>query len=248
MTIEDSENEYEVRRSQIINLAIFEKLMGATRQKLPNKQCGLVHADKTYACFSGHGRFEMQECWEDEYHGPDFCKDLVWVFAAEAAARQGGLLEEYMEALVEEVYPAWNAITATKDVIAFWYGLAHASPMQRATALASAIETSESLEGVVERAMQLALPIATAIGDDDKETAAEPFLEFVRNLKPQRAEELLAVMYLGRGDHPTFELTLKVIKGASSDQSALARQMSGKAPLVRYLRDGLAKLPADRRS
>jgi hypothetical protein len=100
------------------------------------------------------------------------------------------------------------------------------------------------LERDVERAIELAAPIATADGDA-KTTAAGPFREFIKRLDPHRAEDLIAVMYLGRGDCRTFAAMRRVVAGWSADQNALAGQMSGKAPLVKYLLEGLAKLRSD---
>lgn len=118
--------------------------------------------------------------------------------------------------------------------------------MQRALALASAIRSLSSLEQVVEQALQLAAPIAQAQGEA-KSTATQPFIEFVRNLPPQRADELLAIMYLGRGDCATFAEMLRIVAGSAFDPTALAQQMAGKVPLTRYLQDGLARWRSEQR-
>ena len=52
----------------------------------------------------------------------------------------------------------------------------------------------------------------------------------------------MAVMYLGRGDQPSFAAMLSVVSGDGDNQDVLARRMFGKAPLVKFLRDGLTKL------
>jgi hypothetical protein len=103
---------------------------------------------------------------------------------------------------------------------------------------------SAELEQIVERAIELALSMATAKGDA-RTLAGVPFREFVKSLDPQRAEDLIAVMYLGRGDQPSFAAMRKVVAGWSVDQHALAQQMYGKGPLLRYLRDGLEKLRSE---
>jgi Protein of unknown function (DUF3775) len=229
-----------------VNLLIFEQVLGATRQKLPGNFCGLVYAASTYICFEGHDRFEISACWEEHYHGPDFCDDLTWVFTAQAAAGQAGLTGAYVEALVKAVCPNWNQLKTSSEVLKFWYALANASSTQRALALASAIRSLSNLEQVVERALQLALPIAQAEGEA-KSTAMQPFIEFVRNLQPQRADELLAIMYLGRGDCATFAEMLRIVAGSAFDATGLARQMAGKVPLTRYLQDGLARWRAEQR-
>jgi hypothetical protein len=229
-----------------VNLLIFEQLLGAKRQKLPGNLCGLVCANSTYICFEGHDRFELPDCWEEHYHGPQFCDDLTWVFAAQTAAGQAGLMGPYVEALVKSVCPNWNTLKTSSEVLKFWYALANASSMQRATALATAVKSVNNLEQVVERALQLASPIAQAEGEA-KSMAMQPFIEFVRNLQPQRADELLAIMYLGRGDCATFAEMLRIVAGSSFDPTALAQQMAGKVPLTRYLQDGLVKWRAEQR-
>jgi len=230
-----------------MNLFIFEQLLGAKRQKLPNNQCGLVSANHTYICFAGHDRFETSICWGEHYAGPTFCDDLNAAFAAEEAACQAELKGQYIEALVKQVCPNWHNLKTSSEVMSFWFSLAHASPLQRATALMAAIRSRDSLEQVVERSLELALPIASAAGEA-RSTAARPFIEFVKSLPSQRADELLAVMYLGRGDCATFAEMLRTVAGSAFDQTALAQQMVGKAPLTQYLQDGLRKWKAEQGS
>jgi hypothetical protein len=102
----------------------------------------------------------------------------------------------------------------------------------------------EPLERDVERAIELAAPIGAADGYAKTEAGA-PFRAFVKELNPQRAEDLIAVMYLGRGDCKTFAAMRRVVAGWSADRHGLAQQMCGKVPLIRYLVDGLAKLRAE---
>jgi hypothetical protein len=65
----------------------------------------------------------------------------------------------------------------------------------------------------------------------------------VAGLELETAHRLLAVMYLGRGDQPDFETMVESLRRtAPVDRRAVGRQMIGKAPLVDYLRKGLAKL------
>ena len=53
------------------------------------------------------------------------------------------------------------------------------------------------------------------------------------------------MMYLGRGDCRTFAVMRRLVSGWSVDQGAMAGQMYGKAPLVKYLTNGLAKLRSE---
>lgn len=226
-----------------INLAIFEQVMGAKRMKLEQDLCGLVYQGKAYGCFEGHAAFDDQSRWEAQYGGPDFCQDFVWIFAAEAAIAKTGLLGRYVEALVKRIYPKWNSISDDKEIVDFWYALAHASPLNRTKAMseALAIQSRKDLEQVIAGAIRLAIRVALADGEA-KTRAEHSFLDYVGRLEPQRAEELLAVMFMGRGDHSSLEAALRAASGSSGDRSALAQRMTGELRLLNYLRDGLAKL------
>ena len=232
-----------MNENNVINLMIFEEVMGATRERLSDDVCGLLYDGQAYPCFNGHAQFPKQGVWEAHYAGPDFCSDLVWAFAAEDVIAKTEMLETYMELMVKRVCPNWNSISKTKEVVGFWFALAHAGALERANALGktATLRHRQGLAQIVKEAIGLAQPIVAAEGEA-RRTATEPFLEFVQNLKSQRADELLAVMYLGRGDHPTLAATLRAVEGTSHDLSALGHQMAGKVPLVKYLRDRLAKL------
>lgn len=216
-----------------INLEIFEKLMGAKRTKLEQGACGLVYKDQVYGRLEGQENFHNLQRWEAGYAGPDFCYDLGWIFAAESALANSELLKFYLQALVKIVCPNWSKLDKDSEVLDFWFSLAHASPCNRATAISMALKAQfrHNLEDIVEEAISLATHMP-----------GQPFLDYVQGLEPPVAEGLLATMYFGRGDHPTFELTLRAVHGSSYDQKALARQMAEKTPLVKYLQDGLAKL------
>jgi len=226
-----------------INLEIFEQVMGAKRTKLAENMCGLVYEGKAYGCFAGHDGFSDQRKWEADYGGPDFCHDFVWIFAAEAAVARTGLLGRYVEALVKRVYPRWGSISDNQEIVDFWFTLAHASPLERAKAMSEALatESRKGLEQVVKDAIRLAIRLALADGDV-KACAEQNFLEFVENLETRRAEELLAVMCLGREDYSSFEAALGSMAGSSGDRTAVAQRMIGEVELLNYLRAGLSKL------
>jgi hypothetical protein len=128
-----------------VNLLILERVMGARRQLLPKDRCGLVLNEAVYDCFGGHDRFDDERVWETCYAGPDFCQDLAWAFAAEAATDAAGMRGIYLERLLTRVYPNWQNALEADDVLAFWFALAHASAGDRARALAAASAAAISL-------------------------------------------------------------------------------------------------------
>ncbi|HEY7119407.1 MAG TPA: DUF3775 domain-containing protein [Tepidisphaeraceae bacterium] len=100
----------------------------------------------------------------------------------------------------------------------------------------------KDLTAVVERAIGL-----IEVGHGDRgEQSVKPFVTFVAGLPAEMAGGLLAVMYLGRGDHKTLAGVLRALGDtASNDTGVVARQMLAKGPLIKYLRSGLAKLRLD---
>jgi len=216
-----------------INLEIFERVMGAQRVKLDRGVYGHIHQGKEYPCLEDFDRFDDRKMWEAQYGGPDFCNEFLWIFAAEAAMSNAELMGFYVESLAKRVYPNWNTMMASTDVVDFWYSLAHASPMDRALSISAALamKSRHNLKGVIEEAISLAT------------TKGEPLLDFLRNLTPWQAEGLAAVIYLGRGDHPTFDLALEQAAGAPFYLYGMVQQMADRGLLVKYLQDGMTKLP-----
>jgi hypothetical protein len=230
---------------------IFEELLGAGRVRLAGGRCGLLYAGVEYPCFAGHDRFGEEALWTEHYAGPDFCRDPAWAFAAEEGVARDGLVEPYLEALTTDVYPDYALAEDRADVLDFWFALAHAAPRDRARAAAWAIlgrdrvdraaEGSPAgqlpgLEVVVEAAIALAEPLDV-----------ERFVAFVGGLDAGLADQLLATMYVGRGEHPTLAGALRAIENsvAKDGPAVVGRRMAGKAPLAQYLRAGLAKLRSE---
>ena len=56
----------------------------------------------------GHDRFEEQGLWEKHYTGPDFCNDLMWMFAAQDAILEAGRVGPYLHYLMERLQPGWQ--------------------------------------------------------------------------------------------------------------------------------------------
>jgi len=250
------ESEFEdVLSNAEVNLALFEGLFGAKRARLADDLCGLTQGDALHGSFVGHDHFDDEELWEAHYQGPDFCCDLSKMYQAEERLAERGWQRRYIEQLMSEARIDYQGPTTREGVLDFWYALVHINPLRRARAAARVIchasatgawalsKTTDpaALERDVLRAIELALPIADADADD-KTPAAVPFLDFIGGLTPERAEDLIAVMYLGRGDHSHFAAMRRVVAGWGRDRNTLARQMVGKVPLARFLRDGLAKL------
>jgi hypothetical protein len=124
-----------------VNLVIFEELFGATRERLADDVCGLLHAGTMHGSFKGHDRFDDEEVWAEHYQGPDFCGDLVRMFEVEERLARKSWQRAYAEALALGVCPNYQRLRNTDEVLDFWYALAHASPVQRARAAGRAIFT-----------------------------------------------------------------------------------------------------------
>jgi hypothetical protein len=118
------------------NLAIFEYLYGAKREKLADDVCGLMHQGKVYGNFKGHENFKDEEQWEAHYSGPDFCVSLEKMFEVEELLKRQNRHLAYAQSLVWTVCPAWQSLNLNQAVLGFWFALAHASSLQRAGAAA----------------------------------------------------------------------------------------------------------------
>jgi hypothetical protein len=103
-----------------------------------------------------------------------------------------------------------------------------------------AVGDHDEIRALVARAIELAEPLVGLTGDA-RDAAERPFLAFVGALALGQARAVLAVMYWGRGDHPSFAANLRAVSGSGDDSVVIARRMVAKAPLQTYLRDGLAK-------
>ena len=121
------------------NLVIFEGLFGAKRQRLANDMCGLVSAGGVHGSFAGHELFYHAELWVMHYRGPDFCKDLVQMHAAEDRLADKGWHRNYAQTLVQAVCSKYRRLTKDEEVVDFWFAVAHATAAQRARAAAHAI-------------------------------------------------------------------------------------------------------------
>jgi hypothetical protein len=124
-----------------VNLLIFEELFGATRERLADDVCGLLHAGVMYGSFKGHDRSNDEEMWAEHYQGPNFCGDLVRMFEVEERLARTGLQHAYAETLALGVCPNYQRLKNVEEVLDFWYALAHASPVQRARAAGRVIVT-----------------------------------------------------------------------------------------------------------
>jgi hypothetical protein len=114
-------------------------------------------------------------------------------------------------------------------------------------AVTGTADVPADLAAAVIRAIELARPLSLAQGEQRVEVG-RPLVEFVAGLPLDRAQALLAVMYLGRGDHSTFAATLNAVSRSPDSPAIIAQRMAAKVPLVTYLEKGLAKLESDRRS
>jgi hypothetical protein len=122
------------------NLMIFEALFGATRERLADDVCALVSAGGLHGSFAGHDRFHAEKLWAEHYRGPDFSTDLAQMHAAEDRLADKGWHRAYAEALACAVCPNYQRLTKSKEVVDFWFALAHATAAQRALTAARVIE------------------------------------------------------------------------------------------------------------
>src|SRR3977135_2123231 len=93
-----------------MNLAIFEGLFGAIRTRLANDVCGLVLGDEAFGCFCGHGRFDDEELWWEDWCWPYFCGDLTAMSVAEELLVETCGHGDYVQALAQMVCPNWESL------------------------------------------------------------------------------------------------------------------------------------------
>jgi hypothetical protein len=88
-----------------MNLAITEGIFGAVRAKLPDDVCGMVMHEEIVPCFVGHGRFDDEELWEENWNGPDFAAGFNEIFFAEEHLVERGWHASYVRTLGQVVCP-----------------------------------------------------------------------------------------------------------------------------------------------